>query len=304
MSGRVVRGFCAAALVAAGLAPGAAQAGHLPAIAGETVVTVDRAAKMRISIPRRALVAIDTSKSVDIAGGGRLTGLVLRENHAQGDVASFIRVPAQLGSDIYASGPHAPVKCDTTFPGYTDCSKAKMPTHYDLHRGTYTLYAFSEGNVPATITLRFANFGGSVTLNPGTPVGSKSVPLATSFGAPVAWSAGAAVEPTSAADLFTVAWWKTDQSAYAEAGACWYDGSDGIEAAGQYRWVPGCPAGSSISMSEVSTPLYGPIFVAKAGQHGLLGTSSTAEPGTFGLGAWTKAQGVRDTGGFAYWLGR
>lgn len=304
MSGRVVRGFCAAALVAAGLTPAAAQAGHLPTVAGETIVTVDRAAKMRISIPRRALISIDTSKSVDFAGGGRLTGLVLRENHANGDVASFLRVPAQLGSDVYASGPMAPIKCDTTVPTHSDCTKAKMPTHYDLHRGTYTLYAFSEGDVPATITLRFANFSGSVTLNPATRVGSKSVPLTTSFGAPVAWSAGTAVKPTSAADLFTVAWWKTDESAYADAGACWYDGSDGIEAAGQYRWVPGCPGGSSVSMGEVNSPLYGPMWVAKAGQHGMLGTSSAGEAGTYGLGVWTKAQGVRDGGGFAYWLGR
>jgi hypothetical protein len=304
MSGRVVRGFCAAALVAAGLTPAAAQASHLPVVAGETVVTVDGAAKMRVTIPRRALVAIDTSKSVDIAGGGRLTGLILRENHANGDVASFLRVPAQLGSEVYGSGPTAPVKCDESIPGHSDCTKAKMPTYYDLHRGTYTLYAFSEGNVPATITLRFANLSGSVTLDPATRVGSKSVPLATSVDAPVAWSAGTAVNPTTAADLFTVAWWKTDESAYAESGSCWYDGSDGIEAAGQYRWIPGCPGGSSVSMGELRSPIYGPMWLAKAGQHGSMGTSSTDTAGTYGLGVWTKAQGVRDTGGFAYWLGR
>lgn len=306
MSGRVVRGFCAAALVAAGLTPAAAQAGHLPTIAGETVVTVDRAAKMRITIPRRALVAIDTAKSVDVSGGGRLTGLILRENHAHGDVATFVRVPSQLGSEVYGSGPMAARQCKPKDPagvsGY-DCT-GKAPTHYDLHRGTYTLYAFSEGNVPATITLRFANFGGSVTLNPRTPVDSGSVPLSTSVGAPVAWSAGAGVKPTGAADLFTVSWWRTDESVYAQSGSCWYEGTAGIEPAGEYRWVPGCPGGSSASMGELNTPLYSPFWLAKAGRHGMLGTSYADRAGTYGLGVWTQAQGVRDTGGFAYWLGR
>lgn len=302
MSGRVALGFCAAALAASGLAP-VAEAGHLPRIAGETVITVDRAAKMRIEIPRRAQLVVDTRKSVDVDGGGRLAGVILRENHPQGEETSFVRGPKNLGGEVYGMGHMVGSTCKEGAPvvGGMECTPAKF---YDLRRGTYTLYAFSEGNVPARITLRFANYSGAIALNPSIPVASASAPMSTSVSAPVAWSGGASVRTDGPASLYTVAWWKSDESAATEAGTCWYEGSAGIEQAGQHRWVPGCPGASSIAGGEIRHPVNGAYGPAKAGQHGVIGMAWPERADTWGLGAWTMAQGVRDTGGFAYWVGR
>jgi hypothetical protein len=301
MNGRLL---VAASLMLAGLAPAAHAAP--PSIAGETVVAVDGAAKMRVSIPRRALLSTDVAKSVRVSGGGRLVGVVLRENHDNGDVASFLRLPSQLGSEVWVWAPSGPTTgCVDPYPvvPYTDCTKAKSPAYYDLRRGTYTLYAFTDGG-PATVTLRFANYAGSVTLAPSTPVAAGVKSLTTSVGAPVSWSGGAGITTDGPADVYTLAWWKQDASAVAEAGGCWYDDSEGVEAAGTYRWLPECPGGSSVSGGEIVNPLYGAWGPAKAGQHGLLGTTTVDHAGKYGLGAWTAAQNVRDGGGFAYWVGR
>ena len=60
MTRRVMRAFCAAAALAATLAPGA-DASHAPSLAGETVIEATRTSKMRVYLPTRARIAIDTS---------------------------------------------------------------------------------------------------------------------------------------------------------------------------------------------------------------------------------------------------
>ncbi len=302
MRRRVAWAFGAAAVVV-GLAP-AATATHHPAVAGETVVVVRGAAKMKVTLPERAQVLIDTAKSVEVDGGGRLVGVLLRENHEHAEEAGFVRLPAQLGGKVYGWGPTAaPQGCEQPLPAHTDCSAATFPAHYDLRRGTYTLYAFTDG-APARVTLRFANYGGSVVLDPRTPVDAGSATYATSVGAPAGWSGGAAVRTEGPGLLLSAAWWTQDDSAVANAGSCWYDGSDGLP--GPYRYVPGCPSGSSVSGSEVVTPVtpqtpWGP---ARGGRQGALGLTSATAAGTYGLGQWVVAQNVRDGGGVAYWLGR
>jgi hypothetical protein len=292
--------------VIASYAP-AAHASTAPALAGENVVTADRSAKMRVVLPTQVKIPIDISKAVSISGSGRLVGLVLRENRKDApDEAMFLRMPAQAGGRVVGWGPAVQVAgCTTPVPQplppvYSDCTHAKFPDHFTMHRGTYTLYVLADG-APVTVTLH-TNLGGTAALSPSLPVGSGETAFTTSVDTPVLWSGGAAVRPRGEADLFTVAWWEQDASEYAEEGACWYD-TDGIEALGEHRYVPGCPGGSSVAMGEVVNPMYGPMWTAKAGKHAMLGTSSTAG-GTNGLGAYTTAQNVRGAGGLSVWLGR
>lgn len=305
MAGRSVRAFAAAAVVLGVLAP-AADAGHAPALAGETVITATRTAKMRVYVPQRARISVNTAKSVDVDGSGRMAGVLLRENVTRApDQATFLRLPAQFGSRVYASAPSAPVTgCDRSLePAHTDCSKAKAPTHYDLRRGTYTLYVVTDG-APVRVTLRFDNLRGRTELTPTTPAAGGFSNLKTSVDAPVSWSAGTEVRTTGPGWLFTAGWWQQDESAVGQSGACWYDGPSQVAPLGDYRWLPGCPAGSSGSGTEIRNPMYGGVSQARGGQHATLGTSRTDGAGTYGLGLWTTAQNVRATGGFAYWLDR
>lgn len=307
MGGRAVQAIAAAAAVLAGFAS-VAEAAPVPAVAGETVVVAQRTARMRVHVPRRATVAIDTAKAFDADGAGRLVGLILTENAPHGpDEAGWVRLPAQLGSRVYQWGPGAFVTgCTTPVPEplpalYTDCTNAKFPTHFTLRRGTYTLYALTDG-APVRFTLRFANLGGSTELRPSAPVASGTAALTKSVDTAALWSGGAAVSLPSAADVFTLGWWKQDESAAATVGACSYDAT--LAPLGTYRWAPGCPAASGGTISEVRNPLDGAWGPAKGGAKGVLGTSGVSEAGDYGFGVWANAQGIRDTAGFVYWFAR
>jgi hypothetical protein len=306
MARGVVTGVLLGAL-AAGFAP-VAHASSAPALAGETVVTAEHTSKMRVVVPAQARFAIDVTKAVSFSGPGRFVGLFLRENRAeQPDEAAFLRLPSQAGSLVYGWGPAVTLPgCTSPVPDplpklYADCSNVKYPEYFTLHRGTYTLYVLTDG-APLTVRLHVANLGGSTTLAPSTRVASGETAFTTSVNSPVTWSGGAAVKPTGPADVFTVAWWRQDESQAADAGACWYDDSDGIEPLGEHRYVPGCPGGSSGGMAEVASPVYGAWGPAKGGRHVMLGTSGTPGAGTVGHGVWSTAQNVREAGGLAVWM--
>ncbi len=313
MPSRLVRVLAAAALASAAVAVPAATAGTPPVLAGENVVTASVPSTMTVRIPAAARIAVDPAKAVSITGGGRFVGLVLREHREEApDEARFFRLPSQLGNRVIGWGPMnaAPASCknqlpDPAPPVAQDCTGVKQPTYFSLHRGLYSLYVLTDG-APVTVTLHVLNLPGSTDLAPGTRVGAATVPLTTSFDPAttggVTWSGGSTLRPTSAADLFTLTWWKQSDSAAASDGACWYGGDD-LAALGDKRFLPGCPGGSTVAMTEVTNPLYGPVWTAKGGQHGGLGTTSVPHAATVGLGFWTVAQGIKDAGGIAVWLG-
>lgn len=237
----------------------------VPVAKGTTVVTARTTAKTTIYLPTR------TPVRATVQGAGRLAGVILRERHSYPEEAGHVRV---MGSD-YAWG-------DT------------------LRKGRYTVYVVTDGK-PVTVTLRFGRLSGSARVAATTPVRSGMVPYTESVDAPVAWSAGAAVSLSGPADIFTAAWWKQDESAVASSAGCWYDGKDGVEELGEYRWLPGCPFGTSGTVNEVRNPTGPPGPLVRGGAHLSVGRSHS-DAGRHGMGTWVQAQNVRDTGGFAYWI--
>ncbi|HVF05777.1 MAG TPA: hypothetical protein VNA20_13125 [Frankiaceae bacterium] len=298
--------FAAAALLVAGFAP-AATAHHAPTVAGETVIVAQRTAKMRVYVPKAALLAIDPRQSFSVEGPGRLVGVILRESHPEApEEAGFLRLPSWGTGRVYGWGPGGVVHCESATPEpvppvHSDCTKGKAPTHYDLRRGTYTLIALTYG-APVRITLRFANLPGETTLTPATAVPYGVAPMKPTVAQPVTWSGGASVRTTArSAYLFGYNAWQQDESAAGSVGSCWY--SDESAGAPEYQWLPGCPTGSSGALTEVRHPVYGSWGPAMGGHRAMLSTAMAGAPGTVGAGAWAVAQNVRDASGFVYWVG-
>lgn len=307
MSRRAAGTFATACLLVAGLAP-AARANHAPTVAGETVVVAQHTAKMRVYVPKAALLPLDPKKAFTIEGPGRVVGLILRESYQSvPEEAGVLRLPEWGGAGMYTWGPGATVACETVTPDplpplYSDCTKGKLPTHYDLRRGTYTLIAVTDG-APVRITMRFSNLPGETTLTPRTPVPSGIAAMKPTVAQPVTWSGGGTVRiPVQQADLFGYTTWQQDESAAGSVGSCWYSSEDGT--APEYDWLPGCPTGSSGALTEVRHPIYGSWGPAKGGRRALLSTAASSYAGSYGAGAWTIAQNVRDASGFVFWVGR
>lgn len=300
----------AAGLVAVSIGAGATTvpASSHPNLAGTTTITAAHSGHIRVVIPRAAYISADVKKAVTVEGGGRVVALSLVErNQSVPDVLSLLREPTQLGGTTYYDVTQAGSETQCSEVGGDPVGVTKscydQPTGPGrLHRGVYELRVITDA--PVTITLRFTNLPGTISLDSLQPIASHITPFEITMDGSTGTAAGGTSDRASYSRSWLTFMWGKPSGELVDSGICGYNGRDGLTGSGSTRWLPHCPGADSYSYRN-STTLASPVGGFEGfGFGGGLGLSSVV-PGSAGLmstGGWLTSTSVTGFGGFTVWF--
>lgn len=275
--------------VSGGLASGEPTRAHSAGlISGVTTFEASASGSATVILERNVTISRDglfTSEQVEIAGTGRVTGVVLVRDLAQApeefvDAAVFIRFGSCWSPGCTPEGPYSPAEM-VHLSGFEIVEQSTSKTTYELPAGRYRAYAITDDG-PARVTLRLGELGGTTHIGiaggPNPVVALRTVePTGLSREqAPYHEAGGTARIATGPTLLAHSEGYTASPHIQSEQGTCYYLNA----LPPQDMYLPGCPGAHYRNLSGANATTLDTLYAHS------YGTVIASMPGEWNFGRY------------------